>query len=67
MRRFRPAPRGKVDLRATLRSSMRSGGDMTPLKFKARQTREPPLVVLLDISGFDGKLLPGVPALSCMR
>jgi uncharacterized protein with von Willebrand factor type A (vWA) domain len=51
MRRFRPAPRGKVDLRATLRSSMRSGGDMTALKFKARQTREPPLVVLLDISG----------------
>ena len=51
MRRFQPASRGKIDLRATLRSSMRSGGDMTALKFKARQTREPPLVVLLDISG----------------
>ena len=30
---------------------MRSGGNLAQLKFKARQTREPPLVVLLDISG----------------
>jgi uncharacterized protein with von Willebrand factor type A (vWA) domain len=51
MRRFRSASRGKVDLRATLRKSMRTGGDMSQLKLKARQTREPPLVVLLDISG----------------
>ena len=51
MRRFKTSPRGVVDLRATLRKSMRSGGNMAELKFKARQTREPPLVVLLDISG----------------
>ncbi len=51
MRRFRASPRGVVDLRATLRKSMRTGGTMAELKFKARQTREPPLVVLLDISG----------------
>lgn len=51
MRRFKASPRGVVDLRATLRKSMRSGGNMAELKFKARQTREPPLVVLLDISG----------------
>ncbi len=51
MRRFKTSPRGVVDLRATLRNSMRSGGNMAELKFKARQTREPPLVVLLDISG----------------
>jgi hypothetical protein len=51
MRRFKTSPRGVVDLRATLRKSMRSGGNMAELKFKARQTREPPLAVLLDISG----------------
>ena len=51
MRRFRPSPRGVVDMRATLRKSLRTGGNMADLKFKARQTREPPLVVLLDISG----------------
>ncbi len=51
MRRFRASPRGVVDMRATLRKSMRTGGNMADLKFKARQTREPPLVVLLDISG----------------
>ncbi|MEE4237854.1 MAG: VWA domain-containing protein [Anderseniella sp.] len=51
MRRFRSSPRGVVDMRATLRKSLRTGGNMAELKFKARQTREPPLVVLLDISG----------------
>ena len=51
MRRFKAAPRGRIDLRATLRKSMRTGGDLAQLRFKARQTREPPLVVLLDISG----------------
>ncbi len=51
MRRFKESPRGMVDLRSTLRKSMRSGGNLAELKFKARQTREPPLVVLLDISG----------------
>lgn len=51
MRRFRSSPHGVVDMRATLRKSLRTGGNMAELKFKARQTREPPLVVLLDISG----------------
>jgi uncharacterized protein with von Willebrand factor type A (vWA) domain len=51
MRRFKASPRGVVDMRATLRKSLRTGGNMADLKFKARQTREPPLVVLLDISG----------------
>lgn len=51
MRRFRPSPRGMVDIRATMRRSLRSGGNMTALSHRARQTREPPLVVLLDISG----------------
>jgi uncharacterized protein with von Willebrand factor type A (vWA) domain len=51
MRRFQPSPQGVVDMRSTIRRSLRAGGNMTSLAHKARQTREPPLVVLLDISG----------------
>ncbi len=51
-RRFRPNPRGRrVDMRATLRASLRSGGDIIPLKRRSRIRRHPPLVVLCDISG----------------
>ncbi len=51
MRRFKSSPKGVFDMRATVRRSLRAGGNMTSLAHKARQTREPPLVVLLDISG----------------
>jgi len=51
-RRFRRDPRGdRVDLRATLRASLRSGGADIPLQWKARRTRKPPLVALCDVSG----------------
>ncbi|HSR71773.1 MAG TPA: VWA domain-containing protein, partial [Kiloniellales bacterium] len=50
-RRFRPEAHGRVDLRATLRASLRAGGDGIPLRWKARRRRHPPLVVLCDISG----------------
>ena len=51
-RRFTPDSRGhRIDLRATLRSSMREGGDAIPLVRTARKTLHPPLVVLCDISG----------------
>ncbi|MBT5266220.1 MAG: VWA domain-containing protein [Rhodospirillaceae bacterium] len=51
-RRFVPSPHGnRVDLRATLRAGLRSGGDAIPLKLRKRRTRVPPLVVLCDISG----------------
>jgi uncharacterized protein with von Willebrand factor type A (vWA) domain len=51
-RRFRPNPRGRrVDMRATLRASMRTGGDIIPLKRRSRIRRHPPLAVLCDISG----------------
>ncbi len=43
--------RGLIDMRRTLRASMRSGGAVIDLKFKRPGRREPPLVVLLDISG----------------
>lgn len=51
-RRFQPAPHGSViDLRRTLRASLRSGGEAIDLSFRKKRHREPPLVVLLDISG----------------
>lgn len=51
-RRFKLDPSGKrIDLRATLRRSLRLGGGAIPLVRKSNVTREPPLVVLCDISG----------------
>jgi hypothetical protein len=51
-RRFQPDFAGeRIDMRRTLRQSLRSGGDMINLARRARQTRERPLVVLCDISG----------------
>ncbi len=51
-RRFAPDPRGpRIDMRATLRSALRSGGDTIPLRRSARRRRHPPLVALCDISG----------------
>ncbi|WP_339716709.1 VWA domain-containing protein [uncultured Sneathiella sp.] len=42
---------GVIDMRRTLRASLRSGGASIPLRFKSRVTRHPPLVILCDISG----------------
>lgn len=51
-RRLRPDPRGaRIDLRASLQASMRTGGTLIPLKRKSPGLRPPPLVVLCDISG----------------
>ena len=51
-RRFRPDAHGaRIDLRATLRSSLRDGGHSIPLKKRTPRRRHPPLVVLCDISG----------------
>lgn len=50
-RRQHPATRGdRIDMRATLRSSLRQGGNMT-LRRQRACTRPPKLVVLCDISG----------------
>jgi uncharacterized protein with von Willebrand factor type A (vWA) domain len=52
MRRFQPNLAGeRIDMRRTLRQSLRSGGDMISLARREHQTRERPLVVLCDISG----------------
>ena len=51
-RRFRPDPFGPVtDLRATLRESLRTGGEILDIARRRRVTRPPPLVALCDISG----------------
>ena len=51
-RRQAPDARGvRVDLRATLRESMREGGGIIPLRRSAPRELHPPLVVLCDISG----------------
>ncbi|MSQ59324.1 MAG: VWA domain-containing protein [Betaproteobacteria bacterium] len=51
-RRSRPDPRGpRVDLRATLRASLRGQGELLLLAKRSPRLRHPPLVVLCDISG----------------
>ena len=51
-RRLVPHPHGhRVDLRRTLRASMKSGGAIIDLKYRGPRTRMPPVVALLDISG----------------
>jgi uncharacterized protein len=52
VRRFRPSTSGhRADLRATLRATLRGGGDVIALRFREHRRRPPPLVVLCDISG----------------
>ena len=51
-RRHAPDPRGvRIALRATLRESLREGGDLIPLVRALPTQIHPPLVVLCDISG----------------
>ena len=51
-RRLASDPHGhRIDLRRTLRSSLKAGGAVIDLKYRGRKTRMPPIVALLDISG----------------
>ena len=51
-RRLAPHPHGhRIDLRRTLRSSLKAGGDLIDLRYLGRKTKVPPVVALLDISG----------------
>jgi uncharacterized protein with von Willebrand factor type A (vWA) domain len=51
-RRLAPHRRGHIiDIRRTLRASMKSGGAMIDLKYLGPKLKEPPIVALLDISG----------------
>ncbi len=50
-RRFSPNPHGRrIDMRATLRASLRSGG-IPALRRRNPRRRHPPLVIICDISG----------------
>jgi uncharacterized protein with von Willebrand factor type A (vWA) domain len=50
-RRLTPGDGRTVDLRATLRAAMRTGGQLVDIRFKTPQERHPPIVALCDISG----------------
>jgi uncharacterized protein with von Willebrand factor type A (vWA) domain len=51
-RRFAPDARGlKLDLRRTIRTSLRTGGDIVDLRHLGRIDKPAPIVALLDISG----------------
>jgi uncharacterized protein len=55
-RRLAPDRRGHVlDMRRTLRASMKAGGALIDLRYRGRKTRQPPIVALLDISGSMGE------------
>jgi uncharacterized protein with von Willebrand factor type A (vWA) domain len=56
VRATRPDPTGPLmDLRRTIRSSLRQGGEILTIARQRRQKRPPPLVVLCDISGSMGR------------
>ncbi|MEM6464048.1 MAG: VWA domain-containing protein [Pseudomonadota bacterium] len=51
-RRFKPSHRNRiVDPRATMRTSLKSGGELILPRFREAKAVHPPLVVLADISG----------------
>jgi uncharacterized protein len=55
-RRLRPDPLGPaIDLRRTIRASLRQGGEILEIARNRRVTCPPPLVVLCDISGSMGR------------
>ena len=71
-RRFRPADAGRrIDTRASLRESLRTGGADLPLRTRSPKDRPAPLVLLCDISGsmarYSRMLLHFGHALLCSR
>lgn len=51
-RRWQPVRRGsRVNLRRTLRHSLRTGGELIELSFKQRKKKKTKLVVICDVSG----------------
>src|SRR5216110_59433 len=51
-RRLSPHRHGHIiDMRRTLRASMKAGGALIDLKYLGPRTKQPPIVALLDISG----------------
>ena len=51
-RRYKPSALArKIDLRATMRAAMRTGGDLILPRFRKHRKVHPPLVIIADISG----------------
>ena len=51
-RRLAPDPKGRrLDLRASLRAAVATGGDLVLLKRRGEKKKPPPVVALVDISG----------------
>ena len=51
-RRYRAVRHGeRIDLRRSLKATVSAAGELLELKYKHRKLRQPPLVVLCDISG----------------
>ncbi|MDQ6874459.1 MAG: VWA domain-containing protein [Actinomycetota bacterium] len=50
-RRFRPAPRGRIDRGRTVRELLRNGGEVAALRRRRHTTRPRPVVILVDVSG----------------
>ena len=51
-RRTRPSPRGpRIDLRRSVRHSLRYGGDLVHLRRRRRMERPRPIVLIVDVSG----------------
>jgi uncharacterized protein with von Willebrand factor type A (vWA) domain len=50
-RRYKRANVGRIDPQATMRTFLRSGGDIMLPSFRKRREIQPPLVILADISG----------------
>ena len=51
-RRTRPSPRGRgIDLRRSVRRSLRYGGDLVELRRRRRIERPRPVVLIVDVSG----------------
>lgn len=53
-RRRRPAPRGPIDRRRTVRRMLQAGGEPGQLRFEGRQPRPRRVVLLVDVSGSMG-------------
>jgi uncharacterized protein with von Willebrand factor type A (vWA) domain len=50
-RRQRPGPGRAIDMRRSLRRSLRLGGELIELKYRRRQLKPRPLVIIADTSG----------------
>ncbi|WP_326638298.1 VWA domain-containing protein [Streptosporangium sp. NBC_01755] len=50
-RRFKPSRRGRLDGGATIRETLRRGGEIAGLRYRAHRTRPRRVVLLVDVSG----------------